>query len=162
MNFLKKLLGKGAPLIDWEKLKYSDKVYPKHSFTLLKLTMEDGEIGTGWIDKAYGKYEFKEFCPYHLKISIDLTDQVAEENADLDMGTIEDFFSDELKTICLSHFISRLVSEKGIDIDFYVEKDEPVEQFLRKASLAQNRLVTFTYKIEFDPKWKDIKRLINL
>ena len=162
MNFLKKLFGNEPPAVDWETVKDSDNVYPKHSFTLLKLTMANGELGTGWVDKAYKKYEFKEFCPYHIKISIDLTDQVAEDNPDLDMGTIEDFFSDELKGICVCHLVSRLVSVKGMDIYCYLEKDEPIEQFLNKVSLAENRLMTFTYETDFDPKWKLVNQLLSL
>lgn len=115
MNFLNKLFANKPPVVDWEMVKYSDQIYPKHSFTLLKLTMPNGELGTGWVDKAYKKYEFKKFCPYYIKISIDLTDQVAKDNADLDMGTIEDFFSDQLKGICVCHLVSRLVSDKGMD-----------------------------------------------
>ena len=162
MNFLKKIFGNEPPVVNWEKVKNSDKVYPKHSFTMLKLTMANGELGTGWVDKAYKKYDLKEFCPYHTKISIDLTNQVAEDNPDLDMGTIEDFFSDELKGICVCHLVSRLVSDKGMDIECYVEMDEPVEQYLRKVSLAEDSLVTFTYKIDFDPKWKRVNRLLSL
>jgi len=162
LNFLKKLFGNEPLLLDWEKVKYSDKAYPKHSFTLLKLTMANGELGTGWIDKAYKKYEFKKFYPYHIKISIDLTDQVAEDNPDLDMGTIEDFFSDELKGICVCHLVSRLVSDRGMEIEFYSEENEPIEQFLRKVSLAENRLVSFTYEIDFDPKWKQVNTLLNV
>lgn len=43
--------------------------------------MQNGKLGTGWVDKSYRKYEFKEFCPYHIGISIDLTDKVAENNS---------------------------------------------------------------------------------
>lgn len=162
MNFLKKLFGNEPPLVDWEKVKNSDNVYPKHSFTLLKLTMANGELGTGWVDKAYKKYDFKEFCPYHTKISIDLTDQVAEDNPDLDMGTIEDFFSDELKGICVCHLVSRLVAERGMEIQCYSEENEAIEQFLRNVRLAENRLVTFTYAIDFDPKWCKVNRLLKI
>lgn len=162
MSFLNKLFGSKPPVIDWEKVKYSDQMYPKHSFTLLKLKMPNGELGTGWIDKAYKKYEFKVFCPYHIKISIDLTDQVVEDNPDLDMGTIEDFFSDELKRICVFHLVSRLASDKGMEIQCYTEENEAIEQFLRKVRLAENRLVTFTYEIDFDPKWKRVNRLLSL
>lgn len=162
MNFLNKFFGNKPPVVDWETVKYSDQIYPKHSFTLLKLTMQNGKLGTGWVDKSYRKYGFKEFCPYHIGISIDLTDKVAENNPDLDMGTIEDFFSDELKRICICHLVSRLVSDRGMEIECYSEENEPIEQFLKKVSLAENRLVSFTYEIDFDPKWKQVNTLLNI
>lgn len=97
MKFLKKLFRNGPTDIDWEKVKHSDMAYPKHSFTILKLTMTNGDIGTGWVDMAYKKYEFKKKCPYHIKINIDLTDELIKDNSDLDMGTIEDFFFRAIK-----------------------------------------------------------------
>ncbi|WP_400260876.1 hypothetical protein ACFX5U_12400 [Sphingobacterium sp. SG20118] len=160
-SFFKKLFARKISPVDWEIVKYSEKVYPENSITLLLLTMPNGSKGTGWVDMAYRKYEFKEFCPYHVRISVDFTDQVADDNADLDMGEIEDFFSDELKKICICHIISRVVSEIGMDIDYYVEVDEPIEQYLRKLSLAKNIFVSFTYKIDFDPKWKKVSHLFN-
>lgn len=162
MSFFKKLFGSESSQADWETVKHSEKVYPENSITLLLLTMPNGLQGTGWVDMAYHKYEFKEFCPYHVRISVDFTDQVAEENPDLDMGEIEDFFFDELQKIYICHFISRLISDIGMDVECYVEEDEPVEQILRKLSLAENRFVSFTYKIDFDPKWKKVRHLFNV
>jgi len=78
------------------------------------------------------------------------------------MGTIEDFFSDELKMIGICHLVSRLVSERGMEIQCYSEENEPIEQFLRKVSSAENRLVSFNHEIDYDPKWKRVNRLLNL
>lgn len=155
VNFFKKLFGSEASHVDWELVRSSDKVYPKNSITLLLLTMPNGSKGTGWVDMAYRKYKFKEFCPYHIRI-------IVEENTDLDMGEIEDFFSDELQKICIYHIISRRMSEVGMDMDCYVEVDESVEQYLRKISLAENRFVSFSYQIDFDPKWNNVSHLFNL
>lgn len=162
MSFFKKLFGREVSHVDWEVVKHAENVYPESSITILLLTLPNGLKGTGWVNMAYRKYEFKEFCPYHVRISVDFHDQVAEENPDLDMGEIEDFFSDELQKICICHMISRQVSEVGMEIDCYVEADESVEQILRKLSLDENRLVSFTYKIDFDPKWKKVRYLFNV
>jgi hypothetical protein len=162
LSFLNKLFGNKPSVVDWETVKHSDQIYPEHSFTILKLTMQNGKLGTGWVDKSYKKYEFKEFCPYHIGISIDLTDKISENNPDLDMGTIEDFFSDELKRKCVCHVVSRLISDRGMEIECYSEENEPIEQFLKKISLAENRLVSFNHEIVYDPKWKRVNRLLNL
>ncbi|UZJ64656.1 hypothetical protein OKW96_20325 [Sphingobacterium sp. KU25419] len=162
MSFFKKLFGSEVSYVDWETVKHAEKVYPESSITILLLTLPNGLKGTGWVDMAYRKYEFKVFCPYHVSISVDFHDHVAKENPDLDMGEIEDFFSDELQKICICHMISRQVSEVGMEIDCYVEADESVEQILRKLSLDENRLVSFTYKIDFDPKWKKVRYLFNV
>ncbi|MNI77512.1 hypothetical protein D3C87_1056010 [compost metagenome] len=123
--------------------------------------MPNGKPGTGWVDKAFSKYEFKEFCPYHIRISIDLTDKIAEDNPDLDMGAIEDFFLDGLKKMCICHLVSRLAADKGIDMLFYAEKDAPVAQFLTMSAQSEDRFVSFTYKIDFDPKWRKVDKLLN-
>jgi hypothetical protein len=120
-----------------------------------------GEIGTGWVDKAYKKYEYKQFCPYHISIQVDLTDHIALKNPDLDMGTIEDFFSEGLKEICLCHMVSRLASEKGMEIEIYVADKEKVNVFLTETKNDENRLFTFDYLTDLDPKWKKVNKVLS-
>jgi hypothetical protein len=162
LKLLDKLFGKETQIFNWQEAKEPDILYPKHSFSLLKLKTLSGEIGTGWIDKAYKKYEYKQFCPYHIMLNIDLTDKVAESNPDLDMGTIEDFFSEELRNICVCHMISRLASDKGMEIELYVEQEFAINKFLTKTQEGESRQVTFNYEISYDPKWKKVNKLLSL
>lgn len=52
-SFFKRLFGREVSHIDWEIVKYSEKVYPENLITLLLLTMPNGSKGTGWVDMAY-------------------------------------------------------------------------------------------------------------
>ncbi|MCX2575364.1 hypothetical protein [Pedobacter sandarakinus] len=122
--------------------------------------MKNGEMGTGWVDKSYKNYNYKEFCPYNIQIEIDLTDEIAINNSDLDMGTIEDFFSDTLNKICICHLVSRLVSDKGMDIIIYAELERPTTQYLEKIKNDANRIISFNYKSFHDPRWTKIKKLL--
>lgn len=137
-------------------------MYTPNDFFLLRFKTSNGEIGTGWVDKGYKAYGYKQCCPYHVSIRVDLTDQIAQHHQDLDMGTVEDFLSEELKKICICHMVSRLASEKGMDIELYVEHKTQVEVFLTKAQQDENRLFTFDYEIGFDPKWKKATKLLSL
>lgn len=159
LKLLDRLFKRQFPIIDWQLVKESNKVYPESSFTLLKITTSSGRFGTGWVDKAYTRYEYKKFCPYHVLITVNLTDHIAENNPDIDMGTIEDYFSEPLKQICTFHMVSRVVTDEGMDIEGYLELDESAENFLTAKSQAEDRLVTFSYKINFDPNWKLSKLL---
>lgn len=80
----------------------------------------------------------------------------------MDMGTIKNFFSDELKRIYICRLVSRMVSDIGMKIECYSEENEPMEQFLRKVSLAENRFVYFTYKIDYDTEWRQVNQLLSL
>lgn len=159
MNLFNKFFRKDISVINWDEVKNSDKAFPKHSFSILKLTMKNGEMGTGWVDKGYKNYEYKEFCPYNIQIEVDLTDEIAINNSDLDMGTIEDFFSNALNKICVCHLVSRLVSNKGMDIIIYAELEKPITEYLEKINNDLDRPVSFNYKSLHDPRWTKINRL---
>lgn len=162
MKLFDNLFGRKIPIANWEEIKFSNKLYPKHSFTILRLKTSNGEVGTGWVDKAYKEYHYKQFCPYHISIQIDLSDPIAEKKPDLDMGTIEDFFSEELKKISVCHMVARLCSHKGMDVEIYVDNEAPVSTFLTKTQKDENRLFTFDYQTEVDPKWKKVNKLLSL
>ncbi|MFN0291849.1 DUF695 domain-containing protein [Pedobacter helvus] len=157
---MQKIFRREKSTIDWEQIKNSDLAYPKHSFSILKLTMPSGQIGTGWVDKGYKKYDYKEFCPYNIEIEIDLTDPIAESNADLDMATVEDFFSENLKKNCIFHLVSRVATEKGMSIIAYTEYEEQINILLRNIIADKKRLVTFEFKMTYDPKWKKTRTIL--
>jgi hypothetical protein len=55
--------------------------------------------------------------------------------------------------------VSRVVTDEGMDIEGYLELDKSAENFLTVKSQAEDRLVTFSYEINFDPNWKLSKLL---
>ncbi len=160
MNILKQLFGKKEEHPTWEQAKSNNLAYPQESISLVSLKIKSS-IGTGWIDKAYLKYPYKTNCRYNVLIEIDLSDEVAN-NPDLDMGTIEDFFIDELRNFTIAHAISRFVTGDGMIMEFYVENNSNTDSFLMKTSSDPNRLFSFTYEINEDPGWLAVRPLLEM
>lgn len=161
MNILKKLFGKREIVPEWDEAVQSGSVYPQESISLVSLQTKNG-MGTGWIDMAYVKYPYKTECRYNILIEIDLSDAIAQNNSDLDMGTIEDFLIDGLREITVAHAISRLVTENGMSMEFYVENKEKSENFLKVASDNPNRLFSFRYELNEDPWWLAVRPLLKI
>ena len=162
MRLFKNLFRKQYSNTDWEEIKKTDTVYPQNSISILRLKTESGKFGTGWVDKAYDKYPYKKFCPYNFLIKVDLTDNIAEKNPNLDMLTIEDFFRNELKKICIAHTVSRIVTDTGMNIEMYLEKQEPAMQHLQTILEDPDRLVSFSCEVNKDPKWDAVSGLLKL
>ena len=161
MGLLNKLFG-GKPKIDWEEIKRTKKLYPANSLTLFTFTNGNGDMGTGWVDMGYSDYQYKRFCPFNLRIMVDLTDSIAESNPDLDMGDIEDFFSMELQKLGVAHFVARVVTEQGLNLEFYLEESEPITSYLKRLSTDPSRLVSFTMNITHDPRWDTVRGLMRV
>jgi hypothetical protein len=162
MGLFDKFFGKEHSNVNWEAIKKTDKVYPPNSISLLMLKTDSGKPGTAWVDKGYDKYAYKKFCPYNFLIMVDLTDSIAESNANLDMGTIEDFFVDELTKVCVAHIVARIVTDKGLKIEMYLELREPAMKHLQTILDNPNRLVSFNFNVNDDPKWAAVSGLMKL
>ena len=116
---------------------------------------------TGWIDLAYVNYKFKKCCPFNLQLSVEIPD---DENTleDLDFGTIEDYFTNELKKICVTHPVARLATDFGFIMDFYVDKAESASEKLSELYEDPNKLVEFGCGFKNDPKWREYNRITKL
>ena len=148
---------------NWNEIRETDEVYIKDSaISILMLQTESGENGTGWVDKGYENYKFKKYCPYNFLIMVDFTDEIADKNPDLDMGTVEDFFVEELRKIGIAHIVARVVTDKGMNIEMYIEKMEDSMKRLKEISEDKNRLVSFSCEVNKDPKWEAVSGLMNL
>ena len=159
MGIFDKLFGTG---IDWNKIKNTPAVYPQDSISILQLTTESGGMGTGWINKGYQDYKFKKFCPYNFLISVNLSDEISETNPDLDMGTIEDYFTDEMRKLGIAHIVARVVTDEGLNIEMYIENVKDSYEKLQELRVDPNRLVTFDVEVNEDPKWRAIRGLMNI
>jgi len=137
---------------EWTEIKRSDEVYPKNSISLLMLS-----TGMGWVDKAYEKYPFRANCPWHLLISVDLSD-----NPGLDVGKVEKFFAEELRKVGIAHTVARLGTANGLELEMYVENNEESINHLQAILNNPDRLVSFTYVIEEDPNWEEVKDLMGM
>ncbi len=147
---------------DWKEVKKTAKVYPPNSIAVLMLKTNSGKPGTAWVDKGYDKYPYKRFCPYNFLIMVDLTDNIAKSNPNLDMGAIEDFFIDELRKVCVAHIVARVVTDKGMNLEMYLEFKEPTMTHLQTILNNPNRPVSFNYEVTDDPNWEAVSGLMEL
>jgi hypothetical protein len=146
----------------WDDILMTNKIYPDNSISILMLKTESGKAGTGWVNKGYEDYLYKEYCAYNFLIMVDLTDDIAKNNPELDMGTIEDYFVNELRKICVAHIVARLVTDTGMNIEMYIDKHELAMEQLQTLLDNPNRLVTFSCEVSHDPNWEEINGLFDL
>lgn len=162
MGLFDKFFGKKKEHIDWEEIKLSGSPYPVNSISILRVKTNNGKSATGWVNKTYNQYIYKEFCPWHFLITIDLDDSIVINNPDLDMGTIQSFFVDGLRKAGIAHIVARMVTDDGMNIDMYVENDQSSMKLLDKIIADPARLVSFKYEVTKDPKWEAVNHLMNL
>jgi len=162
MGLFNIFFGPSKSIPAWDIIKDSQEVYPDNSITLFTLVTKSGVPGTGWVDMAYKKYPYKKQCSYNLLIKVDLSDSVADKNPDLDMGTIEDFFTNELRKICVSHMVARLVTDEGMNIEMYLETDEIAKEHLQYLSANPARQFSFTFELAKDPWWLATRGLMKM
>jgi len=161
MGFLNKIFGGTDNNIDWLAIKATDKVYPNHAISILKLKTKSGKTATGWLDKSYDQYEYKRFCPYNLLIKVSLHTHPAETAVDVDMEAIQDFFITEVRRVSIAHMVARIFTDEGVDLEIYVEQKQPVIQHLDQLK-DPSFIQSFTYEITRDPWWTAVSRLMNL
>ena len=145
--------------IDWEKVKQSKDVYPQNSISVVMTKTENEKPATGWVDLACKDYEFKKFCPHNLQFSIEIDDN---NSSHLDMGTIEDYFINELKKECIVHPVSRIVTDFGFIMDLYIDNVDLAEKTLKELYENPNKITEFGCGFNYDPKWREYLRITKL
>jgi len=148
--------------VNWEQIKNSGSLYPKSSVAILSVKTNTGKLSTGWVNKAYEKYPYKEFCPYNLSITVDLIKGMNEGLPGLDMYTIEEFFVEALRAVCVAHIVARITGEGELYIEAYVEKADIAVQRLQEISNAPEQSIYFHFQVNKDPKWQTIDELMRL
>ena len=147
---------------EFEQAKRDGSVYPGQSITLLQIETANGAKGTAWVNKAYKGYRFKEFCPHYVIVRVNLSDSAIAENEELDMSTIEDFFDGKLRSIGVSHFIGRFVTDNGMDLLFYTEANPHFEEVLTELMNENEFNLDIEVEInEHDSKWRSMAMVLN-
>ncbi|MHA7607360.1 hypothetical protein ACV0BM_000695 [Elizabethkingia meningoseptica] len=98
---------------------------------------------------------------FNCYISVDLlNDKFNLRNNDLDYAAIEDYFTAQLREVCVCHIIARITTDSGIAIELYVDDVERVIQKLNKIESNENRLVNFNCEICDDENWDNVASLL--
>jgi len=147
--------------IDCGSIKDSPDLYPTNSISLVMTQTESGKPATGWLDLAYEDYPFKKCCPFNLQFNVEIPENQTEREQ-LDFGTIEDYFINELKKGCITHLVARVATDFGFIMDVYVDNVEFASQKLADMYEDPNKLVEFGCGFNKDPKWKEYNRITKL
>ena len=84
---------------------------------------------------------------------------MATEN--LDMGMMEDYFRNEFNKVCVSHLVSRIVTDNGIKIIIYAESKQKILLKLKEMYESPDKLVDFGCQIKEDKNWTSVQPLLN-
>jgi hypothetical protein len=161
IRILKQLFG-GNKNSEWEAIKSSDKLYPPTSISLLKISSKNGSFSTGWVNKGYRDYPYKQYCKYNFLIKVNLHDKIATPNPNLDMETIENYFINNLQEAGVAHLVARLATAEGMNLEIYLENRNAAMVKLLLISENPNKPVSFSYQPNYDPDWKAVSGLMNL
>jgi len=144
--------------VDCNNFKNESKIYPENSISVVMTQSENGMPATGWVDMGYAEYKFKRCCPFNLQFTV----EIPEDNDELDFGTVEDYFVEELKKGCITHPVSRVATDFGFIMDIYVDDAEFASKKLTEMFEDENKIVEFGCGFNKDPKWKEYKRITKM
>ena len=155
------LFKKEKESIDCNSIKDSTDLYPQNSISVVMVQTASGKPATGWVDLGYENYKYRKCCPFNLQFNIEISDNQTESD-ELDFGTIEDYFINELKKGCITHPVARVATDFGFIMDLYVDNAEFASQKLAEMYEDPNKLVEFGCGFNKDPKWKEYNKIIKL
>ena len=142
--------------INWQEIKDSGKAFPKPKISIVKMESENGEISTAWINIGYKDYAYKEFCETLGVLTVDF-----EDMNDLDYGEIQEYLETELNKACITHLISRIPTEDGIEMLFYFEDQDLIQEKLEKLYSSKNLLFDFGCSLQLDSGWETIEHMME-
>src|SRR6478736_5986415 len=156
ISLIRMLLPTGKDKKEWNNVRSTDNAFPQTSNALIKMKSKSGGILTGWINRGYENYKYKRFCPNNCLVKVDLTDPRLQNDPTFDMASVEEYFKERLSSTGVIHFVCRLCTEYGMDMEFYVEDAWAVMATFKKMEMNPKYPLTFKYEFNDDPEWDAI------
>jgi len=147
---------------EWNMIKSSDELYPAGPIAILQIKSKKSGFLTGWINKGYKDYPYKTFCKQNFLIKVNFQDSRTTSETNPDMATVEEYFCDNLRKLCVSHLVARLTTDDGLNLEMYLENKDAGMIALLNLSNDPNRLVSFSYENNYDPDWDAVQGLFQL
>lgn len=148
--------------MNWDELKSdSQKIYPANSITVFMMNTESGKPSTHWVDKAYRAYPYKAECMFNCFITIDFTDEFNSKKENLNPVDIENYFTAKLREVCVCHIIAKITTDKGINLELYVDDVESAINTFNELEENPDRFVNFNCEINDDEDWENVARILN-
>jgi hypothetical protein len=139
-------------------------IFPGESFSISKITMEDG-WGLATFNKKYDGYLNKSFYPWHILVELDIIDKndnghPVDAEAEK-LNKLEDEIMTFLKSKHTVHFIGRVTRNGSRDLLYYVDRSgftqEEVNSFCD--NVMKERPINFV--MEKDPEWTAVSGFIK-
>ncbi|MFD0990762.1 hypothetical protein ACFQ1R_11690, partial [Mariniflexile jejuense] len=153
LNMFKRLFNKK---FDWQKVKASGEAFPKPKISVVSTTLENGTVATAWINVGYRNYPYKEFCQTLGILNVDF-----EDMGGLDYSEIQTYLDTELNKACVSHLISRIPTETGIEMLFYFENQDIIQNKLEELYKSDDLLFDFGCRLKTDSEWETIDNMMK-
>lgn len=140
----------------WESIKASGKAFPQTKIAFTSFINEDDIECRVWINTGYKNYPYKKYCKILGVLNVDF-----EDMNNLDYGEVQDYFEKELNKACVSHLISRVLFEDGIEMLFYFESLELINNKLDELYKSDTKLVDFSSNLRNDENWEIVEDMLN-
>lgn len=125
--------------------------YPSGNILIFQYKTKSGMLSTGWKDDGYTDFKQKSSYPIKFVIKVNLIDF---KNDEIAMDEIEEFFDSKLKNIGVAHFLTRYVTDLGLDMIFYTGENKEFEDELSVLQKKNKLNIRFEFIKYRDPKWK--------
>jgi len=142
--------------MNWKEIKASGKAFPKEKITIVEKKFEDNNSRTAWINIGYKDYPYKEFCETLGILSIEFEDMNGVHEQEIQI-----YFEKEMNKACVSHLISRIPTDYGIEILFYFEDRKIALAKFNELYESENKLVDFGCELQSDPEWETINGMME-
>ena len=162
--------------IDWDQIKQDvSKVHPKREIVIYTLSSING-TSLAWVNVSYSNYQYRKFCRFCVEIEIELGEKDKKTldldeykmqlelggigNKKLDFDSIENYFADKLFGNCTALVLYINTTEKGFEIEIYVDNLEKATDRLNEMKFDTNRIFNFDFKITEDENWDIIGMML--
>ncbi|MBI1307873.1 MAG: DUF695 domain-containing protein [Bacteroidetes bacterium] len=128
----------------------------------------DGFPLLGMFNSSYLNYRRKKLYPWCLRFTIhmqstNLTEIGLPYDAELRCSyRIEQLYMRLIPEVTPCHYLGHLMFDGKFTIWWYVRNGELLREFLREEHNRPDPLRIFTYEIEFDHKWKDVQKFLEI
>ena len=159
MKFLKKLFGQSN-----ENGQPTEPIFPGESFSISKLTLQDG-WGLATFNNKYNNYPNKTFFPWHVLVELEIIDKNDNGHPiDIDAEKLVRLEGEILKFLQLKHtvhFLGRVTRNGFRDLLYYIDKPKfeqaEVNEFCD--NIMKERGINFG--MEKDPQWTAVSGFIK-
>jgi hypothetical protein len=159
MNFLKRIFVQRG-----KKCQPTEPIFPGESFSVSKLTFQDG-WGLATFNNKYNDYPNKSFFPWHVLVELEILDKndnghpidTDAKKLEIIEGEILNFLKQKHKV----HFLGRVTRNGFRDVLYYIDtpKFEQAEVNAFCDNIMKGRWINFG--MEKDPKWTAVSGFIK-